>query len=50
MAPARKRFFDMHVATKLYLGFAMILFLVVLSSALSIHRFSTIKTYYGKTT
>nr|WP_301539326.1 HAMP domain-containing protein [Dickeya dadantii] len=27
----------------------MILFLVVLSSALSIHRFSTIKTYYGKT-
>ncbi|WP_394804871.1 methyl-accepting chemotaxis protein [Dickeya solani] len=49
MAPARKRFFDMHVATKLYLGFAMILFLVVLSSALSIHRFSTIKTYYGKT-
>ncbi|WP_406619203.1 methyl-accepting chemotaxis protein [Dickeya fangzhongdai] len=49
MAPARKRFFDMHVATKLYLGFAMILFLVVLSSALSIHRFSTIKAYYGKT-
>ncbi|MGM3162495.1 methyl-accepting chemotaxis protein [Dickeya undicola] len=49
MASARKRFFDMHVATKLYLGFAMILFLVVLSSALSIHRFSTIKAYYGKT-
>ncbi|QOL14937.1 methyl-accepting chemotaxis protein [Dickeya dianthicola] len=49
MAPARKRFFDMHVATKLYLGFAIILFLVMLSSALSIHRFSTIKAYYGKT-
>ncbi|UCZ74914.1 methyl-accepting chemotaxis protein [Dickeya zeae] len=48
MAPVRKRFFDMHVSTKLYLGFAIILFLVVLSSALSIYRFSTIKAYDSK--
>ncbi|MCO7261461.1 methyl-accepting chemotaxis protein [Dickeya zeae] len=48
MAPVRKRFFDMHVSTKLYLGFAIILFLVVLSSALSIYRFSTIKAYDNK--
>ncbi|WP_407339932.1 CHASE3 domain-containing protein [Dickeya ananatis] len=48
MAPVRKRFFDMHVSTKLYLGFAIILFLVVMSSALSIYRFSTIKAYDGK--
>ncbi|MCO7254365.1 methyl-accepting chemotaxis protein [Dickeya oryzae] len=48
MAPVRKRFFDMNVSTKLYLGFAIILFLVVLSSALSIYRFSTIKAYDSK--
>ncbi|ACT06628.1 methyl-accepting chemotaxis sensory transducer [Dickeya chrysanthemi Ech1591] len=49
MAPARKRFFDLNVSSKLYLGFAVILLLVVLSSALGVYRFSTIKTYYGKT-
>ncbi|WP_027711829.1 hypothetical protein [Dickeya chrysanthemi] len=49
MAPARNRFFDLNVSSTLYLGFAVILLLVVLSSALGIYRFSTIKTYYGKT-